>query len=146
LVAPLLKKLEGATLIRHGGRCASSPSIGITEQNVSLLKSGKVKGIRFATLPKAEVCLSALTELIGTSSWFAGQTISLAHLHAAPMFALFRLAPEVHRLLERYDSLTAWWGRISTRPSFVRTQPSLNSAPSPAGSRPSALPRSCPIR
>lgn len=26
--------------------------IGITEQNVSLLKSGKVKGIRFSTLEK----------------------------------------------------------------------------------------------
>ncbi len=26
--------------------------IGITEQNVSLLKSGKVKGVRFATLAK----------------------------------------------------------------------------------------------
>ena len=27
-------------------------SIGITEQNVSLLKSGKVKGVRFETLEK----------------------------------------------------------------------------------------------
>jgi putative transcriptional regulator len=27
-------------------------SIGITEQNVSLLKSGKVKGVRFETLAK----------------------------------------------------------------------------------------------
>ena len=26
--------------------------VGITEQNISLLKSGKVKGIRFATLEK----------------------------------------------------------------------------------------------
>nr|WP_218943595.1 helix-turn-helix transcriptional regulator [Exilibacterium tricleocarpae] len=27
-------------------------AIGITEQNLSLLKSGKVKGVRFATLDK----------------------------------------------------------------------------------------------
>lgn len=27
-------------------------AVGITEQNISLLKSGKVKGIRFATLEK----------------------------------------------------------------------------------------------
>lgn len=27
-------------------------SVGITEQNISLLKSGKVKGIRFETLAK----------------------------------------------------------------------------------------------
>lgn len=29
-------------------------AVGITEQNISLLKSGKVKGIRFATL--ARIC------------------------------------------------------------------------------------------
>ncbi|MEP3276236.1 MAG: helix-turn-helix transcriptional regulator [Stappiaceae bacterium] len=29
-----------------------SEKIGITEQNISLLKSGKVKGIRFETLEK----------------------------------------------------------------------------------------------
>jgi glutathione S-transferase len=47
-----------------------------------------------AALPKAAVCLSALTELMGEPPWLAGPTISLADLHAAPMFALFRLAPE----------------------------------------------------
>ena len=30
--------------------------VGITEQNVSLLKSGKVKGVRFETLEK--ICLA----------------------------------------------------------------------------------------
>ncbi|KGP41744.1 helix-turn-helix domain-containing protein [Morganella morganii] len=31
-------------------------SVGITEQNISLLKSGKVKGIRFDTLEK--ICIT----------------------------------------------------------------------------------------
>lgn len=31
--------------------------VGITEQNLSLLKSGKVKGIRFATLARICDCL-----------------------------------------------------------------------------------------
>lgn len=31
--------------------------VGITEQNLSLLKSGKVKGIRFATLERICACL-----------------------------------------------------------------------------------------
>lgn len=31
-------------------------SVGITEQNISLLKSGKVKGIRFETLEK--ICIT----------------------------------------------------------------------------------------
>ena len=32
-------------------------AVGITEQNLSLLKSGKVKGIRFATLARICACL-----------------------------------------------------------------------------------------
>lgn len=31
--------------------------VGITEQNISLLKSGKVKGIRFSTVEKICECL-----------------------------------------------------------------------------------------
>ena len=75
-----------------------------------------------AALPKAEVCLSALAELMGEEPWLAGLTLSLADLHAAPMFALFRLAPEGERLLSYHDRLVEWWDRVSARPSFVRTQ------------------------
>jgi glutathione S-transferase len=73
-------------------------------------------------LPKAEVCLSALSELMGEEPWLAGSAISLADLHAAPMIALFQLAPEGARLLGRDDRLVSWWNRISIRPSFIRTQ------------------------
>lgn len=73
-------------------------------------------------LPKAEVCLSALSELMGESAWLAGPSITLADLHAAPMFRVFRLAPEGARLVARKDGLTRWWERVSTRPSFLRTQ------------------------
>jgi glutathione S-transferase len=73
-------------------------------------------------LKKAEICLSALSELMDEKSWLAGSTISLADLHAAPMFALFRLAPEGARLLGRQYRLLRWWDRVSMRPSFQRTQ------------------------
>jgi glutathione S-transferase len=73
-------------------------------------------------LPKAEVCLSALSELMNEAPWLAGPAISLADLHAAPMVALFRLAPEGAHLLGRQDRLVRWWERVSTRPSFLRTQ------------------------
>ena len=75
-----------------------------------------------AALPKAEVCLSALAELMGEEPWLAGPTLSLADLHAAPMFALFRLSPEGQQLLRRHDRLVRWWDRVSNRASFVRTQ------------------------
>jgi glutathione S-transferase len=75
-----------------------------------------------AALPKAEICLSALSDLMGGGPWLAGPAISLADLHAAPMFALFRLAPEGERLLVRHGPLLGWWAQISTRPSFLRTR------------------------
>jgi glutathione S-transferase len=73
-------------------------------------------------LPKAEVCLSALSELMDEAPWLAGPTVSLADLHAAPMVALFRLAPEGAALLAREDRLVGWWTRVSERLSFLRTQ------------------------
>jgi glutathione S-transferase len=75
-----------------------------------------------AALPKAEVCLSALAELMDEATWLAGATISLADCHAAPIFAAFRLAPEGERLLGREGRLARWWDRMITRPSFIRTQ------------------------
>ena len=75
-----------------------------------------------AALPKAEVCLAALSKLIDVSPWLAGPAISLADLHAAPMFALFRLAPEGSRLLTEQSELGKWWDRVSSRQSFLCTQ------------------------
>ena len=75
-----------------------------------------------AALPKAEVCLSALSELMDGSSWLSGSAISLADLHAAPIFAVFRLAPEGSCLLAQHDELVKWWDHVSSRQSFLRTQ------------------------
>jgi len=71
-----------------------------------------------AAMPKAKICLSALSELMDGSPWLTGSAISLADLHAAPIFAVFRLAPEGSRLLADHDALVQWWGRVSARQSF----------------------------
>jgi putative transcriptional regulator len=44
--------------------------VGITEQNLSLLKSGKVKGIRFATLGK--ICERLACQPGDIMEWVAG--------------------------------------------------------------------------
>jgi glutathione S-transferase len=75
-----------------------------------------------AALPRAEVCLAALEELLGEAPWLAGPAITLADLHTAPMFARFRTAPEGQRLLNGHRRLAGWWERISARPSFVWTE------------------------
>jgi glutathione S-transferase len=75
-----------------------------------------------AALPKAEICLSALADLVGEAPWLVGSAITLADLHAAPVIRLFRLTPEGGNLLMKHDRLARWWDRISARPSFLRTQ------------------------
>jgi glutathione S-transferase len=39
--------------------------------------------------------------------------------------AYFTLMPEGAALLQRYKRLAAWWAELSSRPSFVATDPGL---------------------
>jgi glutathione S-transferase len=64
---------------------------------------------------RARVCLSALENLALAGAWLAGDELSLADLHAAPMFALFMMAPDAHELMQANERLAAWWKRISER-------------------------------
>ncbi|KVN14524.1 MULTISPECIES: helix-turn-helix transcriptional regulator [unclassified Burkholderia] len=47
---PIIVKLDVMLAIRKVRSKDLAVAVGITEQNLSLLKQGKVKGIRFATL------------------------------------------------------------------------------------------------
>jgi glutathione S-transferase len=78
-----------------------------------------------AALPTAEVCLEALEDLMAEAPWLAGERLSLADLHAAPMFAYFRMAPEGADLLARHKALARWWDAMSARPSMAATRSPL---------------------
>jgi glutathione S-transferase len=56
---------------------------------------------------------------MGEAPWLAGSALSLADLHAVPMIAAFRLAPEGSCLLTAHDQLV----RLETlqKSSFVIT-------------------------
>ena len=75
-----------------------------------------------AALPRAETCLRALADLQGGAPWLVGAQLTLADLHAAPMIALFRLAPEGSTLLARFAGLSEWWERMAARPSIAATR------------------------
>lgn len=49
---PIIVKLDVVLAQRKVKSRELAAYVGITEQNLSLLKSGKVKGVRFATLEK----------------------------------------------------------------------------------------------
>ena len=70
-----------------------------------------------AAVPKAETCLEALGAIMAGAPCLAGDDLTLADLHAAPMFAYFRLAAEGAALMARHPRLEAWWTRMAERPS-----------------------------
>jgi len=73
-------------------------------------------------LHRAETCLSAIEDLMRGELYFLGNETTLADLHAAPMIALFRLAPEGERLLSDHPPWTAWWRQMAERPSMAATR------------------------
>jgi glutathione S-transferase len=78
-----------------------------------------------AALPTAEVSLAAFEDLLGGGHFLAGDDISLADLHLAPVMGYFSATPEGQERLPSHPSLARWWGAISSRPSMANTQPQL---------------------
>jgi glutathione S-transferase len=76
-----------------------------------------------AALPVAETCLDTLARLKRPGPFLLGGTISLADLHAAPIFAYFLKAPEGRQMLTRFPQLALWWESVAKLPSFAATEP-----------------------
>ncbi len=74
-----------------------------------------------AGLATAQTCLAALAGLMGSGPYLAGDAMTLADLHAAPMIAYFRAAPEGAATLARHPSLSAWWESMRARVSLLAT-------------------------
>lgn len=75
-----------------------------------------------AAVPAVTTALKALSELLADQTWLAGDTLSLADLHLAPVFGYFTQMPEAH-LLAQTPNLQRWWERIRERDSMAQTQP-----------------------
>ncbi|APA89680.1 glutathione S-transferase family protein (plasmid) [Paraburkholderia sprentiae WSM5005] len=76
-----------------------------------------------AALPRAGVCLSELARLSDDRGFLVGNSVTLADLYAAPIFACFMQAPEAGPLMDGCEKLIYWWQRFTTRDSMFRTQP-----------------------
>ena len=59
----------------------------------------------------AATCLRALDALAPNQPWLAGDILTLADLHAAPMFKLFLMAPDAEALMRPHARLRDWWSR-----------------------------------
>lgn len=76
-----------------------------------------------AAIPVARTVLETLAALKPRGPFLLGDRLSLADLHAAPIFAYFAMAPLAAPMIERHASLQAWWEQMQARSSFVATAP-----------------------
>jgi len=75
-----------------------------------------------AALPQVETCLDALLEVMAGGPYLAGAQLTLADLHAAPMFIYARLAADAAHLLRQRPALDAWLDRLIEHPSIAATR------------------------
>lgn len=95
---------------------------GIYVERAEAPQQGRADEARIARLlPKAETCLSALEAIMGEGCWLAGTDLTLADLHAAPIFDLFLRTPEGVEIIRGHERLAAWWTAIQSRPSMAAT-------------------------
>lgn len=73
------------------------------------------------SLKESRIALEALAALVGDSPFLAGNTLSLADLHAYPMLRYFSLAPEGQTAIGEHRAVAEWLARLGTRASVQRT-------------------------
>jgi glutathione S-transferase len=73
------------------------------------------------SLKESRIALEALAALVGDSPFLAGNTLSLADLHAYPILRYFSLAPEGQTAIGEHRAVAEWLARLGTRASVQRT-------------------------
>jgi glutathione S-transferase len=96
-----------------------------------------------AALPIAETCLDELVELMADGPYLAGECVTLADLHAAPIMIYAHMSPEGAALMHARPTLEGWLTRIGRRSCIGDTRTPLellawHSAAASSGPRPLA--------
>jgi glutathione S-transferase len=78
-----------------------------------------------AALPIAETCLDELVELMADRPYLAGERVTLADLHAAPMMIYANMSPEGAALMRARPTLKSWLARLGRRSSIGDTRTPL---------------------
>lgn len=94
-------------------------------ETVSRPREGKTPddAVVSAALRRAETCLATLAALKAPGPWLLGEQLTLADLHAAPMFGYFMQAEMSGPMLARHAALSDWWQTMQARESFLVTSP-----------------------
>jgi glutathione S-transferase len=98
-------------------------SAPITFQRIVAPKIGRpVDEARIAdAIPRAQVCVTEISRLLGEQLFMAGGELSIADLMLAPHFVMFAETPEGAPMLQHHSNITAWVKRMNARPSMAAT-------------------------
>lgn len=96
-----------------------------------------------AAVPLAETCLDELVELMADGPYLAGDRLSLADLHAAPIMIYAHMSVEGAALMRARPVFEAWLARMGRRSSIGDTRTPLellawHPGPAPIPARPVA--------
>ena len=96
-----------------------------------------------AALPIAGTCLDELVELMADGPYLAGERVTLADLHAAPIMIYAQMSPEGAALMRARPPLETWLARVCRRSCIENTRTPLellawHSAAASSGPRPVA--------
>ena len=76
-----------------------------------------------AALPEIDTCMTTIAALRGNNTYLAGNQLSLADLHFAPIYDYFQNTPESGPILDKTPGLGDWWNEMSGRASLQKTPP-----------------------
>ena len=76
-----------------------------------------------AALPRARLCVSEISRLMGEQPYLTGDRVTLADLMVIPLFYFFGRVPEGEVPLSEYPNIRPWMRRMEERQSFQVTKP-----------------------
>jgi glutathione S-transferase len=76
-----------------------------------------------AALPRARLCVSEISRLMGDQPYLTGDRVTLADLMVIPLFYFFGRMPEGEAPLAEHANIRPWMRRMEARQSFQVTKP-----------------------
>ena len=76
-----------------------------------------------AALPRARLCISEISRLMGDQPYLTGDRVTLADLMVIPLFYFFGRMPEGEAPLAEHANIRPWMRRMEERQSFQVTKP-----------------------
>ena len=76
-----------------------------------------------AAVPRARLCVSEISRLMGDQPYLTGDRVTLADLMVIPLFYFFGRMPEREAPLAEHANIRPWMRRMEERQSFQVTKP-----------------------